>query len=197
MRIILIIRITSGENDMNGVAEASGPSVSQASSEAGGTPASSGLQAQFSADMDLASAETGSAQARVQAQQSAKTEHSAPETAAPVRANASTNRVVVTNSDGSQDIRSGGSKSWRDNNPGNMVAGAGGQQPIGYNGKMAIFPNYQSGRDAMVANLQTPRYQALTVAGAIATWAPADDGNDPVAYANAVAGWTEIKPERR
>jgi hypothetical protein len=69
---------------------------------------------------------------------------------------------------------------------------AGGNNPIGYNGAFAIFPDYQTGYDAMVDNLMTGRYQALTIGGAIATWAPAAGGNDPATYANNVQNWTGL-----
>jgi hypothetical protein len=102
--------------------------------------------------------------------------------------------VTYTNSDGSQDTYTGGSASWRDNNPGNMVAGAGPYQPIGSNNTngFVIFADYSTGYNAMVDNLGTGRYQSQTVGGAIATWAPSSDGNDPVTYANNVKSWTGI-----
>jgi hypothetical protein len=100
--------------------------------------------------------------------------------------------VIYTYDDGSQDVYSGGSASWRNNNPGNMHAGAGGINSIGHNGPNAIFPDYQTGFDAMVANLQRPTYQALTVGVAIATWAPRAGGNDPVTYARNVETWTGL-----
>ena len=42
-------------------------------------------------------------------------------------------------------------------------------------------------------DLQTPRYQSLTVGGAIAKWAPASGGNNPVHYANTVSAWTGLQ----
>jgi hypothetical protein len=52
--------------------------------------------------------------------------------------------------------------------------------------------DYQTGFDAMVANLQRPTYQALTVGEAIAAWAPRAGGNDPVTYANNLHAWTGL-----
>ena len=100
-----------------------------------------------------------------------------------VSATVKNGEVVYTNSNGSQNIRSGGTASWRNNNPGNMVAGAPGIQPIGMNGNSAIFADYSNGFNAIVSNLQTPNYYTKTVGGAIAVWAPKSGGNDPVAYA--------------
>src|ERR1051326_5480187 len=103
--------------------------------------------------------------------------------------------VIYTYDDGSQDVYSGGSVSWRNNNPGNMIAGAGGINPIGRNGRFAIFPDYQSGFDAIVANLERPGYQAVTIGEAIRLWAPEAAGNDPVAYANHIQTWTGLPPD--
>ncbi len=101
--------------------------------------------------------------------------------------------VVIQHADGSIETRSGGSHSWRNYNPGNMVAGAGGVLPIGHDRKFAIFLDEATGFAAMLANLKTSRYQALTVGEAIATWAPSSDGNNPAAYAAQVAKWTGLK----
>jgi len=103
--------------------------------------------------------------------------------------------VVYTNSNGSQNIRSGGASSWRNNNPGNMVAGAPGFQPIEKNGTSTIFADYSSGFNAIVANLHTAKYFNGTVGDAIKTWAPAADNNDPVAYAKDVAAWTGVSAQ--
>ena len=125
--------------------------------------------------------------------QTGQTQSQAP---APVSAEAKGNDVVYTNSDGSTDTRSGGSRSWRNNNPGNMIQ-ADGDGSIGSAGgsekhPFAVFPSEKAGTDAAVANLRTSKYQALTIADAIKTWAPSADGNDPVHYANTIATWTGI-----
>lgn len=83
--------------------------------------------------------------------------------------------------------KTGGTLAWRNNNPGNMINGAGGITPIGHSGGFAVFASYEEGYQAMIANLKTSRYQSQTIGGAIATWAPAADHNDPVSYANNVA----------
>jgi hypothetical protein len=101
-------------------------------------------------------------------------------------------KVIITNDDGSREIRSGGSLSWRNNNPGNMISGLSSHPSIGMNEGRAIFPSEQAGMEAALANLQTPTYQTKTVGDAIATWAPAKDHNDPVEYAKDVFDWTGI-----
>ena len=71
-----------------------------------------------------------------------------------------------------------GSKAWRHNNPGNLASGAHAKQhgAIGFasyltkneQGKeqkytFAIFPNYEIGREAMIALLKGPKYSKLTL----------------------------------
>jgi hypothetical protein len=100
--------------------------------------------------------------------------------------------VGIKYPNGSTETRTGGSLAWRNNNPGNMRAGVEGYPPIGKNAGFAIFLDEATGFAAMVANLNTSRYQALTVGGAINTWAPGSDGNDPAKYAAQVAKWTGL-----
>jgi hypothetical protein len=74
-----------------------------------------------------------------------------------------------------------------------MRAGAGDVTPVGYSNGFAVFSSYEQGYNAMISNLQTPRYQSQTIAGAVATWAPQGDGNnDPVAYAQHITRETGI-----
>jgi hypothetical protein len=121
-----------------------------------------------------------------------------------ISAEAKGNDVVYAFDDGSTETRSGGSRSWRNNNPGNMIqsnnddsigtAGAFGskhQYPV------AVFASEEAGTEAMLKNLSTSKYQALTVGDAIKKWAPSDDNNDPVKYGNTVSKWTglDVKTE--
>jgi hypothetical protein len=115
-------------------------------------------------------------------------------------ATASPGVVTYANSDGSQDVRSGGSAAWRDNNPGNMIAGAGAYQPIGMNlnvpGTAAIFPDFQAGWNAMIANLQSPFYASLSVKDAINRWVGNGvPGSNPPAYVSNVVSWTGLSPD--
>jgi RHS repeat-associated protein len=100
--------------------------------------------------------------------------------------------VTVTQTNGSAETRIGGSRSWRNRNPGNMRSGIAGHPAVGRNNGFAVFADDQAGRGAMIANLQSPRYQSLTVLKAISTWAPPGDGNDPVHYANQISKWTGL-----
>lgn len=105
-------------------------------------------------------------------------------------------RVVITNPDGTQTEMIDGSPSWRRNNPGNMIAGAGQYQPIGMDGGFAVFASYEDGFNAMLANLKSPLYQNgnMTIAAALYRWAPPipGSGNDPVKYAAFVQSTTGI-----
>lgn len=109
-------------------------------------------------------------------------------------ATASANHMTVTiqKADGSTEIRSGGTASWRNNNPGNLINGAGGYEPIGQNGRFSIFSNYEDGLNALIANLQRPKYKAGTLADAIEIWAPTADHNHPTTYAERVSKSTGI-----
>jgi peptidoglycan hydrolase-like protein with peptidoglycan-binding domain len=89
------------------------------------------------------------------------------------------NSRIITYDDESQDIRTGGSRAWRNNNPGNIEAGtfANGEGAIGTDGRFAIFPDEETGAAAVVTLLRRPQYQTLTVAGAIARYAPPNENN--------------------
>jgi hypothetical protein len=97
-------------------------------------------------------------------------------------------RVVIDYSDGSSELREGGTLSWRDNNPGNMrpgsftsTAGAIGENR-NQNGRYAIFPDGSTGGQAMRNRLTSPDWAEKTLQDAINTWAPAGDGNDSGRY---------------
>jgi len=92
-----------------------------------------------------------------------------------------------------------GSRAWRTNNPGNLKARggfAGRHGAIGSDGVNAIFPDYQTGKDAMVANLQRPDYTSLSINNMIAKYAPARDGNNVPAYQRYVHDETGLDMSR-
>lgn len=86
-------------------------------------------------------------------------------------------------------VRRSGARNWRNNNPGNIEAGrfARSQGAIGSDGRFAIFPTYEQGRQAK-ANLifESPSYRNKTISGVIDRYAPPFENNTN-AYANAVA----------
>ena len=98
----------------------------------------------------------------------------------PVGSNSSFNM-----SQNPQTGRVGGSRSWRNANPGNLKYGdfarkhgAIGKDPNGF----AIFPNEQAGRGAMSSLLRGGIYGKLPVAQAIARYSPSSDNNNIPAY---------------
>lgn len=85
-----------------------------------------------------------------------------------------------------------GSFAWLNHNPGNLTGVVGGPDYGQYPGKFnwhnfLIFPTRDLGYAAIGTLLRGPGYRDLTIAQAFARYAPASDGNDPAAYAAAVA----------
>ena len=68
---------------------------------------------------------------------------------------------------GNMTIRSGGTKAWRNNNPGNMVYNAKGfaarHGAIGRAGGMAVFPSEAMGRQALIDLIKSSNYHYLKI----------------------------------
>ena len=98
--------------------------------------------------------------------------------------------TIITHSDGTIETRRGGTPAWRNNNPGNMKPGpfTYARGAIGDDGKFAIFPDSETGYQAIKDWLSIPEHNQLTIQQAITTWAPKDDANDPEGYTNFVSG---------
>jgi hypothetical protein len=90
-------------------------------------------------------------------------------------------------------VRSGGDRNWRNNNPGNIEYGqfAISMGAIGSDGRFAIFPTEEMGRKAADTLLKGKSYANLSAAQAINKWAPSNE-NDPKAYANRIAQQTGL-----
>jgi fido (protein-threonine AMPylation protein) len=71
-------------------------------------------------------------------------------------------------------IYAGGDRNWRNNNPGNIEAGnfAKTHGAIGDDGHYAVFPDAQTGMNALIAVLQTPKDNDLLVRDVMSTYAP-------------------------
>jgi hypothetical protein len=81
-----------------------------------------------------------------------------------------------------------GSRSFRNNNPGNIEYGAFAKAhgATGSDGRFAVFPNYQAGRSAQEKLLfESGGYKNLTLGQAINRWAPGSENNVP-AYLSAM-----------
>lgn len=89
-----------------------------------------------------------------------------------------TTRMYVGN-DGNIYEFSGGSRAWRNNNPGNIEDGkfARDNGAIGTDGRFAIFPDTVTGFNAIAILLSTSAYQNLTIEGAINRYAPPNENN--------------------
>ena len=85
------------------------------------------------------------------------------------------------------EVRVGGTKAWRNNNPGNIVGGAwaNGRGAIGTAFGMAVFPDEATGGAAIPALLHTTAYQARTIREAISMYAPPSE-NDTESYIQSV-----------
>jgi hypothetical protein len=92
--------------------------------------------------------------------------------------------VKYTSSDGSGFIRTGGSRTWRNMNPGAIRYGEFSRQygACGKAGGFAVFPTEEHGMNALKALLTSPKYINLTVAKAIYKWAPPSDNNNTKLY---------------
>ena len=97
------------------------------------------------------------------------------------------NSVIYEDENKNQETWSGGTRAWRNNNPGNIRDGdfARRRGAIGAAGGFAVFPNYEAGFAALTALLRTSTYQRLTVEQAINRYAPPIE-NDTSAYINMV-----------
>ncbi len=87
--------------------------------------------------------------------------------------------VIYANPDGTRTRKTGGSRAWRNNNPGNLRytefsvrMGA-----IGQAGKFAVFPDKETGQNALRELLKTKTYYNLSVADAISRYAPPSQNN--------------------
>jgi uncharacterized protein (TIGR02594 family) len=113
-----------------------------------------------------------------------------------VRAMFSPNRVVYEADDGTEVVRIGGTRSWRNKNPGNIEGKSGFARKVGAisnDGRFAIFPDEDTGFVAIKKLLSAPDgpYSNLTLAGAINKYAPPDE-NDTAAYLKSVSAQANV-----
>lgn len=101
--------------------------------------------------------------------------------------------VLYIADDGSRIIRSGGSRAWRNNNPGNMrytdISRRHGA--IGSAGGFAVFPDKSSGIAALSALLHGQSYITLSIYSAIKKYAPPKE-NDTDGYLKQIARLTGL-----
>jgi len=105
--------------------------------------------------------------------------------------------VIITDPDGHTEVRSGGSQSWRNNNPGNIRSGpfATRQGAIGEANGFAVFASEQDGQSALNALLSNSKYSNMTINSAIATYSPSSE-NDPVSHAENISRISGLPGDR-
>lgn len=91
--------------------------------------------------------------------------------------------VIYTDENGKYFRYSGGTWAWRNHNPGNLYPGevSARHNRIGSTGKLAIFPDYDSGHEALIDCLQTTFFNK-SIDQLVETYAPSKDGNDVKKY---------------
>ena len=81
--------------------------------------------------------------------------------------------VIYTDENGGRFSYSGGTRTWRNNNPGNLVPGKISKRhgQIGVVAKFAVFPDYESGHEALIDCLKTT-YVDSNIPGLVKTKQP-------------------------
>ncbi|MDR2268914.1 MAG: hypothetical protein LBD94_01900 [Rickettsiales bacterium] len=101
--------------------------------------------------------------------------------------------VAYVDAEGNRYVRVGGTRAWRNNNPGNIRYSefSRSQGAIGEAGGFAVFPDERTGANAIGALLRTDSYNSLTIFGAINRYAPPFE-NDTAAYQRRVEQLTGL-----
>jgi hypothetical protein len=104
--------------------------------------------------------------------------------------------VMISYADGTTEIREGGSRSWRNNNPGNIVCSptTPGHGAIGCNHGFAVFPDLQTGVAAGTAYLK--EHPDVSIDERIKGWAPPNK-NDVTAYQKFIHQFTGLPGDTR
>lgn len=87
--------------------------------------------------------------------------------------------VIYTTDDGKYIRYFGGTWAWRNNNPGNVRPGdiSKTHHQIGIVGGFAVFPDYDTGEEALIALLKRPIWQNRSIDQLVDKYAPPEDGN--------------------
>lgn len=116
----------------------------------------------------------------------------------PTHATAQRYNVVYYLSNGDEVVRSGGTRAWRNNNPGCIRPGsiADAYGAIGSAGGFAVFPDEQTGIDAITGLLLSDKYCNKTIGSALYSYAPPFE-NNTVAYQQYVRRLTGLSVDMR
>lgn len=96
-----------------------------------------------------------------------------------IKAEAGLHRTVIYTDDSDRHFRySGGTRTWRNNNPGNLVPGkvSKSNNQIGVAGDFAVFPDYETGHAALIDSLSTT-YANASIHELIKAYAPPETNN--------------------
>lgn len=101
--------------------------------------------------------------------------------------------VVYNFNDGSQTMRCGGTRAWRNNNPGCLRYSQFSREngAIGQAGGFAVFPDEETGMSALKALLKSDEYINLTIAQVITKYAPPHE-NPTEKYKNKIKKMTGL-----
>jgi hypothetical protein len=96
-------------------------------------------------------------------------------------------------------VKTGGSRSWRNNNPGNLVSGRHTRNngSIGRIEGFAVFPSEEVGAKARVNLLKGWLYRNKTISEMVDTYAPAKHGNNPERYKRQIKQFSGLDRERK
>jgi hypothetical protein len=105
--------------------------------------------------------------------------------------------VIYTDSEGKQWQYSGGSRTWRNNNPGNLVSASVSKRngEIGKAGGFAIFPDYNAGHTALLDLLKNT-YGEFSLSELIKKYAPNHENNTK-RYLKFLRSKTGVKGDKR
>jgi hypothetical protein len=91
------------------------------------------------------------------------------------------NSVIYKTAEGAEFLHSGGTRAWRNNNPGNLIGSEKSGRSIGKGGRFAAFASHDEGIAALKFSL-TNFYSGRKLDEVFKKYAPATDDNDPEHY---------------
>lgn len=104
------------------------------------------------------------------------------------------NEITYRDKDGNILIKKGGTRSWRNNNPGNIIDSpfSDAHGAIGGDGRMAIFPDEIIGKSAIIKLITGPKYRSLSIRDAIYRYAPPSDNNNTDKYIESIVRYIKL-----
>jgi|GEM_PF-581096 len=105
------------------------------------------------------------------------------------------NSVIYVAEDGSEYLHSGGTRAWRNNNPGNLSKAQKSGLAIGVGGPFAVFPDHDTGKAALKFVLLSV-YKEKRLDKVFEKYAPSTDNNDPEHYTKLVKKFTGLASDR-